>query len=127
MMTPLTSPLSRGRPEKGAASVMTGRYEPPLSTPGGMLIPGQEPMLAPGVRGYAVEHRGRIYIPVVAAEKEGSGDVGRFLDSLSPRCVFPCVISNRLRAMLQRRGYVMHIESDNDGEPVDVWSKDGAA
>jgi hypothetical protein len=109
-------------------AVMTGTYEPPPSRLGAILIPGREPWLAPGVRGYAVEHRGRIYIPLIAAEKEGSGDVGRFLDSLSPRCVFSCVTSERLRGMLERRGFAMTLEQDFfGGEPVDVWRKDGAA
>lgn len=93
-------------------------YEPPLSREGSPLIPGQEGLLALGVRGYAMEHLGKIYIPLIVAEKEGSGDVGRFLDSLSPRCVVVSVTSPRLAGMLMRRGFSPQF----DGE-ADVWRR----
>ena len=95
-------------------------YEPPLVRKDAPMRPGSEPLLFPGVRGYAVEHEGRIHIPIVIAEREGAGDVGRFIDSLSPRCVFPCVISGRLEHMLVRRGWRRTFEK-MQGEPVDVW------
>lgn len=95
-------------------------YEPPCVPEGTRMILGHEPLLAPGVRGCAYERGGRIEIPIMLAEREGSGDVGRFLDSLSPRCVIHCVISNRLVGMLLRRGWRETIEQI-DGEDVDVW------
>jgi hypothetical protein len=96
-----------------------GNYEPPLSRENSPLIPGQEELIAPGVRGYAIlGETGKINIPLVIAEREGSGDVGRFIDSLSSRCVFPCVISLRLALMLFRRGFAPRF----DGE-VDIWER----
>jgi hypothetical protein len=93
-------------------------YEPPCTKAGSPLIPGNEGRLAVGVRGYAIKEGEVIYIPLICAEKEGSGDVGRFLDSLSPRCVVPNVTSPRLRGMLERRGWT----SEHDGE-VDIWKR----
>lgn len=101
-------------------------YEPPLSDPGSPLDPLNPGTLAPGVDGYAVAHAGRVYIPAVHATRPGSGDVGRFLDALSPRCVFPCVISERLAEMLMRRGWRPTLE-DAHGEVVDVWVHPRAA
>lgn len=79
-------------------------------------------LLAPGVRGYAIENDGLIYIPLINAETEGAGDVGRFLDSLSPRCLIVNVTSRRLKGMLERRGWTCKMEITQDG-PVDLWSK----
>jgi hypothetical protein len=93
-------------------------YEPPLSKEGSPLIPGQEGLLAPGVRGYAILADGKICIPLIIAEREGSGDVGRFLDSLSPRCVVPNVTSPRLAGMLMRRGF-----APRHNDLVDVWER----
>ena len=59
------------------------------------------------MRGYAILKDDTIYIPVVAAEHEGAGDVGRFLDAVSPRCVFPSVFNPRLEGMLRRRGFML--------------------
>lgn len=68
---------------------MTERtYEPPTVPQGSKLA---EYELAPGVNGYAIELDGLIYIPIIIAQREGSGDVGRFLDSLSERCRIPNV------------------------------------
>lgn len=68
--------------------------------------------LAPGVRGFA-EYRGdEIYIPLIVAEVKGNGDVGRFLDGLTPRCVIIEVTSPRLEEMLKRRGW----KSNKQGE-----------
>lgn len=96
---------------------MTRSYEPPTVPVNSEAIIGEEGLLAPGVRGYAVESEGKVWIPVIYAEKEGSGDVGRFLDSLSPRCAVPTVTSSRLMGMLARRGFVPEF-----GE-TDVWSR----
>lgn len=87
-----------------------------------MLIPGHEPVLAPGVRGYTMEHRGALYIPLVIAERPGNGDVGRYLDGLPKnRTVkFPNVMSAKLCGMLQRRGFCLTEETEN-GETIGVW------
>jgi hypothetical protein len=64
--------------------------------------------LAPGVLGYTVDMPdGSLNIPLIQAEHEGSGEVGRWIDALpvNRRIVFPTVISARLQGMLERRGY----------------------
>ena len=63
-------------------------------------------LLDVGVKGYAREKAGEIHIEFIQAEIEGNGDVGRFLDHLSPRCVIVNVVSSRLAGMLKRRGWV---------------------
>jgi hypothetical protein len=86
---------------------------------------GNEPFIAPGVRGYTVDNgRKGLYVPLVIAENEGSGDVGRYLDSLPKdrRVVFPNVLSKRLVGMLSRRGFTRG--SEWGGEMwgvVDIW------
>ena len=94
-------------------------YEPPTTKVGTVCTIGQEPIIAAGVRGYAVKHEAEIWIPLIIAEKEGSGEVGRFLDSLSPRCAVVNVTSPRLEGMLKRRGWAPKW----DGE-CDVWRKE---
>lgn len=86
------------------------------------LIPGQEPYLAPGVRGYTVEVDGALYVPLLIADQPGSGAVGRYLDSLRDRIVkVPCVLSERLAEMLRRRGFRLEVEQDPGMGPVEVW------
>lgn len=80
--------------------------------------------LAPGVHGSAFAAFGRVFIPHIVADKEGSGDVGRFLDSLDASCVIVCVVSDRLRGMLQRRGWRSSLEPTDDGtgtSVIDMW------
>ena len=89
-------------------------YEPPTVAYGTPFRFGHETQLAPGVRGFAVEQSGEVWIPVIVAEVEGSGAVGRFLDSLSPRCVIPCVFNPRLMGMLARRGWVPTFADDGE-------------
>lgn len=100
-------------------------YEPPLSQPDKEPKPvwevGSE-MLFPGVRGYAMEHQGLIYIPLIVAEHKGNGDVGRFLDALSPRCRIVSVTNKRLQGMLERRGWTADYEMC-EGDAVDIWKK----
>lgn len=81
------------------------------------LIPGQEPVLAEGVRGTAFDLPEGIYIPLVIAIEPGSGAVARFLDSLprDQRVVFPNVISSALAGMLVRRDFRPDVE---DGHPI---------
>ena len=75
------------------------------------LLTGEE-RLGPGVRGYTLEFGRGLYVPWIAAEREGQGDVGRYLDALpcNQRVVFPNVISPRLAGMLLRRGF--HVEDE---------------
>ncbi len=98
---------------------MNRTYEPPLSQPGALLEPLDE--LFPGVRGYAVERNGEIWIPLVEFEHPGDGNVGCMLDVLSPRCRIVNVCTDILRDMLQRRGWVMSTTETDDGDAVDVW------
>lgn len=96
-------------------------YVPPTIKEGTVGRPGDEPFLAPGVRGYAISSAtGWTYIPLIIAEKQGSGDVGRFLDSLAKCCCIPNVNSPRLRGMLERRGYITRVESFIDSKDETV-------
>lgn len=82
--------------------------------------------LAPGVRGYTIEEDDAIYIPMIVAEDEGSGDVGAYLDSLPTDRIIkiPDVISPRLREMLLRRGYVVAWEyAPEFEEDVEILEK----
>jgi len=74
---------------------------------GELFMPGEEPLVAPGVRALVFDTPRGIYIPMIIAEREGAGDVARYLDALPKdrRVVFPTVISARLRGMLERRGF----------------------
>jgi len=74
----------------------------------GLLILGQEPHIAPGVRGYTMEIDGELYVPLVIADRPGNGDVGRYLDGLPTdhTVKFPNVISDKLRGMLLCRGFI---------------------
>jgi hypothetical protein len=95
---------------------MAVNYEPPLSEqPPGLKAwcAGVLP-LAPGVFGYAYMEGEEIWIPLIMAEKKGAGDVGRFLDNLSPRCVIVDVTSKRLEAMLIRRGWKKRLGTEHD-------------
>lgn len=63
--------------------------------------------IAPGVDGKVVDHGTHIEVVGVRAQVEGSGAVGRWLDSLPPHSEVwvPLVTSDRLAGMLDRRGY----------------------
>ena len=81
--------------------------------------------LAPGVNGYAIRRGQTVYIPVIEAVTPGSGDVGRFLDSLPGKfkeARIPNVINPQLVAMLQRRGFWLTWEPTSLGR-IDVWVK----
>ena len=81
---------------------------------------------APGVNGYSVETPEGLYIPVVMATNPGSGEVGRWLDSLPKdrRIVFASVFSPRLAGMLQRRGWSYSEEWDErSGESLPCWER----
>lgn len=67
-----------------------------------------EGKIAPGVFVASNQDDGWLNITFVVAESEGSGDVGRWLDTL-PRdrpVKVVNVISERLAGMLRRRGFV---------------------
>jgi hypothetical protein len=49
------------------------------SVVGDEMAPGAEPVVAPGVRAVMFDLPSGIYVPWVAAEKPGNGDVARFL------------------------------------------------
>ena len=78
------------------------------------------PTLAPGVIGYSVETEKGLYIPMISAVSEGSGEVGTFLDSLpvDRRVVFSSVLSARLKGMLERRGFVAGTEYSEEAKDV---------
>lgn len=89
------------------------------------LTPRQEPFIAPGVRGCAIEHEGELHIPLVAADIPGSGAVAAFLDSLpqDKRVVFPTVISEKLANMLLRRGFVERVLPYGFTVLTEFWDK----
>ena len=93
-------------------------YEPPLSEAGTVLTMGKEPEIYPGVTGYAMEHEGLIYIPMIFGS--GEGRVSEMLDRLSPRCRVVNVISGKLEMMLQKHGWKMQ-EVEEKEFAVDVW------
>lgn len=104
-------------------------YEPPISpfekatSARSFWECGKQPLYK-GVHGFAYEHNGLVYIPLIVAEKEGAGQVGEFLDRLSRRCCIIGVTSPRLEMMLRRRGFCMRMESDPTfHEPLDVWQR----
>ncbi len=86
--------------------------------------------LAPGLKGYTMEHEGATYVPVLFADHPGSGALTRYLDGLEATGVtvkIPNVINGRLEAYLQRRGYHLIGEySPQFQEAVPVWVKDSA-
>jgi hypothetical protein len=100
-------------------------YEPPVSENFNPTLHNyweSAEMIAPGVRGIAFEERGTIFIPLIIAEDQGNGDVGRFLDRLSGRCAVLCVTSGRLQGMLLRRDFRPGIELVA-GEYTDAWRR----
>jgi hypothetical protein len=80
--------------------------------------------LALGVLGRAFHEGDDVYIQWIQAEVEGSGDVGRFLNRLSPNCQIIDVVSPRLEGMLTRRGWKM-IGTKTDSEHVETsyWKR----
>src|SRR6266436_4078767 len=67
--------------------------------------PMPEYPLGPAVVGYAIQVKAEIYIPLMHSLKRGNGDIGKFLDSLSKRCVIVNVCNEKLVGMLERRGW----------------------
>lgn len=98
-----------------------------FSTPGESIIPGQEPELAPGVRGAAFDlGKDGIRIPFIAADQAGEGAVASFLDSLPEdrRISFPWVVSRRLNEMLLRRGFREEVEEFGNSEKIVVMVRE---
>ncbi len=89
-------------------------------------LPGQEPEIAPGVHGVVIEEDSTLWIPVIWAQNEGNGDVGRFLDTL-PRdktVRFPNVIHGKLAVMLARREFhKTEVWSPEFQENIEVWER----
>lgn len=99
-------------------------------SPGIRIRPGEEPELEDGVRGAVFDREDGLWIPLIRAEEPGSGDVGRFLDGLprDRRIVFPNVLSDRLRGMLERRGFEEGREWIEDvGEEIPVMEREAEA
>lgn len=63
------------------------------------------PEIYPGVHGEVVVRGNVTFVNFIWAKKEGSGQVGKYLDSLTGPVIFEAVLSARLRGMLERRGY----------------------
>lgn len=94
----------------------------PMTTLSGS--PMSEYSLGLGVVGYAIQVKDEIYIPFMDSLKRGNGDVGRFLDSLSRRCVVVNVCNARLAAMLKRRGWECRwVLVEEFGDKVDEWRR----
>ena len=92
----------------------------PVHPEGELITIGEEGQLGPGVRGLAVLGAdAEVYVIFVRAEIPGSGDVGRWLDSLPPGIHIANVLAGNLRGMLIRRGYQMKL--DRDG--ADLWTR----
>lgn len=92
------------------------------SQEGDLISPADVPVIWPGVQGIWFDQPEGIYVASVIAIREGSGDVGRMIDSMPAdrRIVFTTVISARLEGMLERRGYKEETEY-YEGEPYGVW------
>lgn len=101
-----------------------------MVTPGDTFTPGDEPVVAQGVRAFVFDTADGVYIPWIAAEREGAGDVGRYLDALprDRRVVFPTVLSRRLAGMLRRRGFCEATEYVEElGEHMDIFERQAQA
>lgn len=89
---------------------------------------GQEPELAPGVGGYTLDVDGDLWLPLIYAEDEGSGQVGEYLDTLpfDRRVVVPNILSGRLAGMLRRRGFVSETVESSEGSVDALVRRSGA-
>ena len=91
----------------------------------GDVLTGDE-SLAPGVHGYTVDTPDGLYVPVIMALEEGSGDVGRYLNALptNRRVVVPNVMNPRLVGMLIRRGFTVNREwFEEAGEWIEIYER----
>ena len=84
--------------------------------------PGDEPLIAEGVRGVWFDKPDAVYLTFLYAVRPGSGDVGRMLDNLPKdrKVIVPTVLSGRLDGMLRRRNFQMEMVrpgSSPFGEP----------
>jgi hypothetical protein len=69
------------------------------------------PEIYPGVHGSVVIRGTVTFINEIWAKAQGSGQVGKYLDSLQGTVIVDSVLSPRLRGMLERRGYQKYGES----------------
>lgn len=81
------------------------------SKEGGSWKPGDEPIIAEGVRGVWFDKPEAIYLTFLYAMQPGNGDVGRMLDGLPKdrKIIVPEVLSGRLEEMLRRRNFQMEL------------------
>jgi hypothetical protein len=99
-------------------------------TPGDAAQAMGEQQLAPGVHGWYFDTPEGIYIPVITADNPGSGEVGKYLDSLpcNRDIKFSTVLSAKLRGMLLRRGFVDATEfSEEWAEKVEIMVRRATA
>lgn len=85
---------------------------------------GFDEEIYPGVKGYAVESAGKLYVPLVISEKPSAFlEFLRLCESYEPPVVFASVINLRLALLLQKRGWIRKAAFDEEtGEHADVWS-----
>lgn len=82
--------------------------------------------LKPPLRGYMTTETLKVaYLPAVMSDEQGAGHVGRLLLELQDAydvVIVPGIVSDRLRGMVQRRGYhpETHYSREMD-EYVECW------
>lgn len=95
--------------------MFTANCHEPLTTMSGTRL--ELYSLGPGVIGYAIQVGDEIFIPMIEALKQGDGRVGKWLDTLSNRCVIVNCTSERLRGMLERRGWICDMRKVEEQKP----------
>lgn len=90
-----------------------------------LLRIGEEPELAPGVKGYTIDNDDGLWIPVIYAENQGSGQVAAYLDSLPTdrQVTFPNVMNPKLAEMLARRNFHLVQLHHPDVGRYDAWRR----
>lgn len=94
-----------------------GTFEPRTTRPSRLKMTFRLPEIYPGVKGFAMRHGTEIWIPMIWGN--GTGQVGKFLDNLSPRCRIVNVVNSKLRGMLRRRRFKRTWAEDGF---TDVWA-----
>jgi hypothetical protein len=90
------------------------------------LIPGQEPYIGPGIRGYTMEHEGALYVPLIFSDTPGKGNLSRYLDALPKNRTirFPNVLNSIFAGALHRRGFRLIEEwCEEFSEMIEVWER----
>jgi hypothetical protein len=85
---------------------------------------GFDDEIYPGVKGYAIESVGRLYLPLVFSERPSAFlEFLRLCESYEPPVVFASVINPRLERLLKVRGWIKGVCFDGEAdEHTDVWS-----